>query len=294
MNISRYLICGAVSALWCAAAVGHPYIVQAANTAAARRAVQSVGSAPMRDLSLIRAVAVDLTPEQARALSGLKGIKLYDDRPLGVSGLLSSVGTTVAPLASLTYPIVTPVASATGGVTAPLLTVVTPVAAPVTGAVVAPVVQGLSSGSSSQDGTGVAAPTLLYQTNYPMLVGADKLQQRGVTGRGITVAVLDTGLWQDPGQNFGPRLLASVDVTSGAHGPVTSDPYGHGTHITSIAVGGAQNVSLNYLGIAPQANVVVVRAFDGIGRGSYAAVIDGLNWVVANQQKYNIRVLNGT
>jgi len=292
MKISGYLICGAVSAAWCAVAAGHPYIVQAVNTEVARRAVQSVGSAPVRNLSLIRAVAVDLTPEQARALSRRKGIKLFADRPLGVSGLLSSVGTTTAPLVNLTYPILTPIASSTGGVTAPLLTAVTPVAAPVTTTTVAPIVQGLSSGSSSQDGTGVAAPTLLYQTNYPMLVGADKLQQRGITGRGVTVAVLDTGLWQDPAQNFGPRLLASVDVTSAARGPVTSDPYGHGTHIASIAIGGAQNVSLNYLGIAPQANVVVVRAFDGIGQGSYAAVIEGLNWVVANRQKYNIRVLN--
>ena len=42
------------------------------------------------------------------------------------------------------------------------------------------------------------APTLLYQTNYPMLVGADSLQQAGITGKGVTIAVLDSGLWQDP------------------------------------------------------------------------------------------------
>src|SRR6202022_5054514 len=47
-----------------------------------------------------------------------------------------------------------------------------------------------------------------------------------------------------------------------------------------------------YLSIAPQANLVAVRAFDGTGSGRYADVIAGLNWIVANRTKYNIRVLN--
>jgi serine protease AprX len=45
-------------------------------------------------------------------------------------------------------------------------------------------------------------------------------------------------------------------------------------------------------GIAPDANLVIVRAFDGTGAGSYTNVITGLNWIVANKNKYNIRVLN--
>ena len=126
----------------------------------------------------------------------------------------------------------------------------------------------------------------------PQLVGADSLQRSGITGRGVTIAVLDSGLWQDPSQNFGSRVLASIDVVNGGSGAVQGDPYGHGTHVTSIAAGGAQNVSLSYSGIAPQANLVVVRAFDGTGGGRYTDVIAGLNWIVANRDRYNIRVLN--
>ena len=111
---------------------------------------------------------------------------------------------------------------------------------PLVPAVTTPVVAAASGSTVPQDGTGENTPTLLYQTNYPMLVGADTLQQAGITGRGVTIAMLDSGLWQALSQNYGTRVLATIDVTNGGSRPVTGDPYGHGTHITSIAAGGAR------------------------------------------------------
>src|SRR6185437_7288253 len=92
----------------------------------------------------------------------------------------------------------------------PLVTTVT--GNPITSTVTAPLVSALSSATGTQDGQGVLALTLTYQTNYPMLVGADTLQQAGVTGKGVTIAVLDSGLWQDVLQNYGSRILATRDV----------------------------------------------------------------------------------
>ncbi len=143
-----------------------------------------------------------------------------------------------------------------------------------------------------KDGTGVAGLTLAYETNYPALIGADTLQRAGITGKGVTIAMLDTGFWNDATQFYGTRILATRDVTNGGTGAVKGDPYGHGTHITSIAASGAQNLAGQYLGIAPKANLVIVRAFDGYGAGRYVDVISGINWIVANKAKYNIRVLN--
>src|SRR6185503_13358062 len=154
-----------------------------------------------------------------------------------------------------------------------------------------PVVKSLSSSTALKDGTGVAGLTLTYETNYPQLIGADQLQRAGITGKGVTIAMLDTGLWNDLSQNYGSRILASYDVTN-AGKPVTTDPYGHGTHVTSIAASGAQALSGGYLGIAPKANLVIVKAFNGAGAGRYVDVIEGINWIVANKSKYNIRVLN--
>ena len=148
-------------------------------------------------------------------------------------------------------------AVATSPVTAVASSVVTPVAAavvqtPAIDADISPLVNSVSANTTTQDGSGVAASTLLYQTNYPMLVGADTLQRAGITGKGVTIAVLDTGLWQDVSQNYAARVLATIDVLNGGSGPVKGDPYGHGTHITSIAAGGALNLGGGYLSITPR------------------------------------------
>ena len=45
-------------------------------------------------------------------------------------------------------------------------------------------------------------------------------------------------------------------------------------------------------GVAPNANLVVVKAFNANGAGSYLDVIRGIDWIVANRTQYNIRVLN--
>jgi subtilisin family serine protease len=140
------------------------------------------------------------------------------------------------------------------------------------------------------DGTSVSAKS--FETNYPMLVGADALHEAGITGDGVTIAVLDTGLWSDKAQKFGGRVLASVNIVQDGFTSALTDPYGHGTHITSIAAGGALTKSGKSFGIAPEANLVIVRAFNAYGGGMYSDVIAGLNWIVTNRAKYNIRVLN--
>ncbi len=172
----------------------------------------------------------------------------------------------------------------------------TPIVSPLlqnylTSSLTSPLVKQLSAQQGLQDGKGLNTLGLLYETNYPALIGADSLHTAGVTGKGVTIAVLDTGFWQDVSQNYGNRVLASVDVTNGNR-PITGDPYGHGTHVTAIAASGSQALNGSYAGIAPSANLVLVRAFNGEGAGRYTDVIAGVNWIVANRAKYKIRVLN--
>ena len=262
----------------------HTYIVQAADVMAAHQHLARIGARADQDLQIIHAASARLTAVQAAQLRGDPAVRVYADRAVRTSGwLLSGLNTT---LKNTTNQLNSTVAtSPVGDVTTIASTqVLSPVlSTPLARTVTSPLVQSLSNNVALQDGSGVAALGLTYETNYPQLIGADALQDAGLTGAGVTIAMLDTGLWQDTTQNYGGRILASIDVVNGGHGAVQGDPYGHGTHITSVAASGALNLAGRYQGIAPRANLVIVRAFDQHGAARYTDVIAGLNWVVAEQ-----------
>src|SRR3569833_1910200 len=294
--LAALLVTGAASAATSAApsatiaqerANASVFIVQGSNVTAALHAVQGLGVEPSQKLEVIRSVAANLTPSQVERLRAT-GFRVYADRQLRSTGLLDFAITT-ANNANSTAANVFVVQSITQ-LTTP--TVFSLLATQALSAVTSPVVKSFATSAALQDGTGVAGLTLLYETNYPALIGADTLQRAGITGKGVTIAMLDTGFWNDTTQFYGTRVLATRDVTNGGTGPVTGDTYGHGTHITSIAAGGARGRAGRGRGIAPKANLVVGRAFDGYGAGRYVDVISGINWIVANKAKYNNRVLN--
>ncbi|PYR88515.1 MAG: hypothetical protein DMF84_27850 [Acidobacteria bacterium] len=115
----------------------------------------------------------------------------------------------------------------------------------------------------------------------------------GYRGSGIGVAVLDSGIGSH--NALGTRVTAHVNFVSGEPG-VTGDPYGHGTHVAGIAGGdgsAAKNVTSAYSGgSAPAINLIDVRVLGRDGSGLTSDVIAGIDWVVANRNKYNIRVVN--
>jgi serine protease AprX len=124
----------------------------------------------------------------------------------------------------------------------------------------------------------------------PGLLGLGRIA--GVTGQGIGVAVLDSGI--SPHSALSNKVIASVSFVSGD--PIVSDVYGHGTHIAGIIAGsGAAATYVTPLytgGIAPGANLINVRVLGADGTGQTSDVIAGLEWVIANRAKYNIRVVN--
>jgi serine protease AprX len=136
----------------------------------------------------------------------------------------------------------------------------------------------------------------------PTLVGADKLAAQGISGNGVTVAVLDSGLWDKTGAASGAakvmndlngknKMLDTYDPTAG-EGISLPDAYGHGTHVTSVIGSPDTSIDGKPLGIAPMAKLVFVRAFNSSGNGTYSSVINGINWIYSHKQQYNIRVAN--
>ncbi len=144
-----------------------------------------------------------------------------------------------------------------------------------------------------------------YPTPVPDETGASALHTQGILGSGVTIAFVDTGVWRISPVQYGAsgtndRLLAQYDATVPVKGPGSGngktdvgDPSGHGTHVTTIATSSWQNkITGTYEGIAPDAGIVAVQAFGADGSGTYASVVDGINWVITHKAEYNIRVLN--
>jgi serine protease AprX len=129
-------------------------------------------------------------------------------------------------------------------------------------------------------------------------------------GAGVTVAVVDSGLlpmasnsdWTTTGdgtlyaENSGRCIIYRdfVDPTS----PTNSiDGNGHGTHIAATIADNREDqlhpwMNDTPVGVAPDANLLVARALNADGSGSYANVIAAIDWIVDHKDEYAIRVLN--
>jgi serine protease AprX len=114
----------------------------------------------------------------------------------------------------------------------------------------------------------------------------------GVNGQGVTVAIVDSGISYHPA--LSQKVIANVSFVSGD--PKTGDEYGHGTHIAGIIAGNgsaATGVTKLYAGgIAPGVKLVNVRVLGKDGTGWTSDVIAGIEWVIANRDRYDIRIIN--
>ena len=115
----------------------------------------------------------------------------------------------------------------------------------------------------------------------------------GYTGAGVGVAILDSGIAVHSALDT--RVVARVNLVSDEPN-VNGDPFGHGTHVAGIVGGNrtaATYVTNAFLGgSAPAVRLVDVRVLGSRGMGRTSDVIAGIDWVIANRQAYNIRVIN--
>ena len=107
----------------------------------------------------------------------------------------------------------------------------------------------------------------------------------GVTGRGVGVAVIDSGIAAHPALRG--RVVAAVDFTDSQGS--AQDDYGHGTHVAGIIAGSQES---GYAGVAPNAHLVSLKVLKGDGSGDTSDVIAAIDWAVKNRARYNLRVIN--
>ena len=109
-------------------------------------------------------------------------------------------------------------------------------------------------------------------------------------GKGVGVAVVDTGVSPHYDLVFPEnRIIAFKDLLGNKEIPYDDD--GHGTHVAGIIAGNGYT-SHKYIGTAPCANLIVIKALDHSGNGTESDILAALQWVLNHQQKYNIRVIN--
>ncbi|MDF0726041.1 S8 family serine peptidase [Cytobacillus sp. S13-E01] len=111
---------------------------------------------------------------------------------------------------------------------------------------------------------------------------ADITVQSGVTGAGVKVAVLDTGidtthpdLQVSGGICLIPETLYQGNCTS------YNDDNGHGTHVAGIIA--AQNNDIGAVGVAPDAKLFAIKVLDGEGLGTTSSIMAGIEWAIENK-----------
>ena len=127
-------------------------------------------------------------------------------------------------------------------------------------------------------------------------------EDTGYTGKGSVVSIIDTGIdsehvglddLDDDNSTNDSKVIAFYDAvnnpdkTNGTEVKAYDDQ-GHGTHCAGITAGtGAP--TFEYVGVAPQAQLVGVKVLDEGGSGSFATVMAGMEWTVDKRHDFNIR-----
>ena len=108
------------------------------------------------------------------------------------------------------------------------------------------------------------------------------------TGKGIGVAVLDTGIF--PHIDFGSRISVFRDFTGVRRSPY--DDNGHGTHVSGILAGDGTASGGKYKGAAPGCSIAALKVLDRFGNGSREDVMRAFRWIMEFGSIYHIRIVN--
>ncbi|MGW0881670.1 S8 family peptidase [Streptomyces sp. NPDC002671] len=105
-------------------------------------------------------------------------------------------------------------------------------------------------------------------------IGAPTAWAAGYTGKGVKVAVLDTGV-DTSHPDLKDQVIASKNFT---HAADATDHFGHGTHVASIVAGTGAKSGGKYKGVAPDAKLLNGKVLDDTGSGDDSGILAGMEW----------------
>ncbi|WP_316747782.1 S8 family serine peptidase [Streptomyces herbicida] len=105
-------------------------------------------------------------------------------------------------------------------------------------------------------------------------IGAPKAWAAGYTGKGVKIAVLDTGV-DTTHPDLKDQVIESKNFSAAAD---ATDHFGHGTHVASIAAGTGAKSGGKYKGVAPDAKILNGKVLDDTGSGDDSGILAGMEW----------------
>ncbi|MER5358639.1 S8 family serine peptidase [Streptomyces sp. NPDC002785] len=108
-------------------------------------------------------------------------------------------------------------------------------------------------------------------------IGTPAAWKAGYTGKGVKIAVLDTGV-DATHPDLKGQILATKNFSTS---PNTKDRVGHGTHVSSIAAGTGAKSGGKFKGVAPDAKLLEGKVLDDGGFGDDSGILAGMEWAVA-------------
>lgn len=132
---------------------------------------------------------------------------------------------------------------------------------------------------------------LLLSVATPSIGSTAVRKTKGLTGRGINVAIIDTGVFPHPDLTRpANRIIYFKDLLSRRKRPY--DDNGHGTHVAGDIAGNGWSSNGRIRGPAPKAGIVAIKAFNRAGDALDSTIIKGIEWCIRNRKRFNLRILN--
>lgn len=127
--------------------------------------------------------------------------------------------------------------------------------------------------------------------NVTETLGSNKINKIGMTGRRITIAHLDTGIHPHADLTRPRnRIVYFKDFINNQ--PSTYDDHGHGTYCAGCIAGNGELSDRQFKGIAPNALLIGLKCLDEGGTGDIKSILEALQWVFDNKQKYKIKIVH--
>jgi serine protease AprX len=122
------------------------------------------------------------------------------------------------------------------------------------------------------------------------IMGVGFARTFNLTGRGVGVGIIDSGVYPHPDLTSKRTCISYFEDLINGHIKAYDDN-GHGTFTAGLIASSGTSSSEMYSGIAPDSNLLCIKAFDASGKGFMSDILKGTDILISQKDRYNLRVI---